>query len=320
MSISIAMATYNGAAFLGEQLDSIISQRHLPGELIVCDDHSTDQTLQILRDYASRSPFPVRIEVNEQRLGSTKNFEKAIGLCTGDIIALCDQDDVWLPHKLQTIAARFEREADLGLLFSNGYLIDGDGAPLPGDMWSRFMFRRRLQRRMKNRARASDLLLSRYFMTGATMAFRSSLRDLFMPIPKGLQTFIHDRWIAVMAAAVSRVDLIDEKLIAYRLHAQQQMGVGKRSMLQEFFVPANCSSDRAALALMQERLANLRSTSPFFVHALETRQRHIAARMALPSGLLGRLKGVIREYASGRYWRYSLGNAHAARDLLVGTR
>jgi glycosyltransferase involved in cell wall biosynthesis len=322
MSISIAMATYNGAAFLGEQLDSIISQTHLPGELIVCDDQSTDQTLQILRDYASRSPFPIRIEVNEQRLGSTKNFEKAIGLCTGDIIALCDQDDVWLPHKLQTIADRFEREPDLGLVFSNGYLIDETGARLPGDMWSRFFFHPRIRRRMDQLAEAYDLFLSLSFMTGATMAFRSQFRELCLPIPDKSETFIHDRWIALVIAAVGRVGFIPGQLISYRLHWQQQMGVGKKSVLQLFLTPASCSSEEQAVRKLHARLSHDGRTgvSPVFLQALEARRQHVAARHSLPSELLPRLKGVAREYFSGRYIRYPYGRAQAIRDILVGTR
>src|SRR5687768_17349654 len=100
MKISVAMTTYNGASYLREQLDSILAQTRMPDEVIVCDDRSTDATPELLREYSARAPVPMTIVFNEQRLASTKNFEQAIRLCSGEIIALSDQDDVWYPHKL----------------------------------------------------------------------------------------------------------------------------------------------------------------------------------------------------------------------------
>lgn len=314
------MTTFNGEAFLRDQLDSILAQQRLPDELIVCDDRSTDQTPKLLSEYAAASPFPITFVINEQRLGSTRNFEQAIRLCSGDLIALCDQDDVWCPHKLQMIERRFEADAELGLVFSNGYLIDERGRQLPGTMWSKFRFGRRLQRMLKS-SRACDLLLSRFFVTGATVAFRSKFRDLCLPVPKGLETFIHDRWIAVMIGAVAPVEAIQDKLIAYRLHPRQQMGAGKEPILRLYFRPYNCSSDTAALAIMEERLVALTNNPRReFRHALDVRQRHLAARSALSGSLIGRLSGVAREYISGRYQRYPLGRGYAVKDLLVGTR
>src|SRR5438128_2977881 len=98
--ISIAMCTYNGEQFLRDQLASIAVQTRPPDELVVCDDHSADATCEIVARFAASSPFPVRLHVNEQNLGSTKNFEHAIRLCEGDIIALSAQYDDWLPEKL----------------------------------------------------------------------------------------------------------------------------------------------------------------------------------------------------------------------------
>src|SRR4051794_15860948 len=95
---SVAMCTYNGARFIGAQLASVAAQTRTPDELIVCDDRSTDETVAIVQKFADSAPFRVRLHVNEENLGSTKNFERAVSLCEGDLIALCDQDDVWLPE------------------------------------------------------------------------------------------------------------------------------------------------------------------------------------------------------------------------------
>jgi glycosyltransferase involved in cell wall biosynthesis len=99
-SLSIAMCTYNGEAYIAEQLESFVKQTYLPSELVVCDDRSQDGTIPIVQDFARTAPFPVRIQVNQATLGVRKNFERAITLCTGDLIALSDQDDVWQREKL----------------------------------------------------------------------------------------------------------------------------------------------------------------------------------------------------------------------------
>ena len=92
---SVAMCTYNGARFLGAQLASVAAQARAPDELVVCDDRSTDETARVVEEFAAAAPFRVRLHVNERNLGTTRNFERAVSLCEGDLIALSDQDDVW---------------------------------------------------------------------------------------------------------------------------------------------------------------------------------------------------------------------------------
>src|SRR4029077_8380451 len=112
--LSIAMCTYNGARFLPEQLESIAAQTRLPDELVVCDDGSADESAEIVRNFGKNAPFPVRLELNEKNLGATKNFEKAIGLCQGDLISLADQDDVWKPQKLSKLWLVFQENPGAG--------------------------------------------------------------------------------------------------------------------------------------------------------------------------------------------------------------
>ena len=100
MKVSIVMATYNGAEYLGEQLESFVNQKRSPEELVVCDDSSTDKTYKILEEFKRSAPFDVVLVKNEHRLGFTKNFEKALANCSGDIIFFSDQDDKWFPSKV----------------------------------------------------------------------------------------------------------------------------------------------------------------------------------------------------------------------------
>src|ERR1700759_3102252 len=104
---SVAMCPYNGARFVGEQLESIAAQTLAPSELVVCDDRSTDATVRLVESFPARGPFSVRLGVTEHTLGSKKIFERAVSLCRGELIALSDQDDVWLPGKLARLAAEF---------------------------------------------------------------------------------------------------------------------------------------------------------------------------------------------------------------------
>src|SRR5947209_10455427 len=125
--ISVALCTYNGEKFLPEQLDSITAQTVFPNELVVSDDGSSDRTLSILHDFASSAPFAVRILQTQSNLGSTKNFEYAIAHCTGAIVALSDQDDVWQPEKLEKLHEALTANSDAGFVVSDSELIDQDG-------------------------------------------------------------------------------------------------------------------------------------------------------------------------------------------------
>ena len=111
------MCTYNGAGFLQQQLDSLVNQTRKPDEIIICDDCSKDQSVAIAQYFAKQHPdITIRVVQNPQNLGYVKNFEKAISLCTQDIIFLCDQDDLWQPEKIENMVAVFDAEPAVGLV------------------------------------------------------------------------------------------------------------------------------------------------------------------------------------------------------------
>lgn len=220
-TISVALCTYNGEKFLHEQLASLEAQERRPDELVVCDDRSTDKTVKLLGSFARTAPFPVRIHVNPINLGSTMNFDRAMRLCAGSLIAFCDQDDIWRSTRLAACARALQNDPALGLIFSNGELIDDAGERLPGRLWDQFTFNSAIRERI----RQGDMLpLVRYrFVTGATVMFRARLREYICP---AAGEWLHDGWLAAIAACVARVGFIDEPLIAYRIHQQQQVGIG----------------------------------------------------------------------------------------------
>jgi glycosyltransferase involved in cell wall biosynthesis len=227
LRISVAMCTFNGARYLPEQLESIAAQTHLPCELVVCDDGSTDDTISILTRFKANAPFPVTIVENTTRMGSTRNFDQAIGMSRGEFIALCDQDDRWLPHKLQRLSGCLVENPFLGGVFSDAELIDGEGRRVNKTLFRRHRFTPAKQRSFVSCPTAT--LLKHDVITGATLMFRSNIRRYCSPIPT---TWVHDGWLAWMLALHSRVTLIAEPLIEYRIHAAQQLGVGTSNAAQ----------------------------------------------------------------------------------------
>jgi glycosyltransferase involved in cell wall biosynthesis len=220
-TISVALCTFNGAQFLEEQLASLERQERRPDELVVCDDRSTDNTVELLESFARSASFPVRIQVNPANLGSTRNFDRAMRLCTGNLIAFCDQDDVWHATRLSRCAQALHDNPQLGLVFSNAQLIDERGMQLPGGLWDNFDFGSAIRERIRH----GDMLpLVRYrFVTGATIMLRAQLREYICP---AAGEWLHDGWIATLAACLAGIGFLEEPLIQYRVHRQQQVGTG----------------------------------------------------------------------------------------------
>ena len=226
-NISVAICTYNGARYLREQLESIAGQTVLPAELVVCDDGSVDMTLEIAADFARTAPFEVRIYRNQVKLGPTKNFEQATLLCRGEFIALCDQDDWWDPKKLD-VQADILGATDAGGVFCNGLLMDNRSRLIGGSLWESISFRKGGGfSKVANREEAISILLRGNVVTGATIMFRSHLRDRLLPFP---EEWIHDGWLAWMLVLHSRLVACSDALIHYRVHASQQVGVTGRSL------------------------------------------------------------------------------------------
>jgi glycosyltransferase involved in cell wall biosynthesis len=327
MKISVAMCTYNGARYLREQLDSIATQTRPPEELVVCDDGSSDATCEIINAFAANARFPVRLHVNEQNLGSTRNFEQAIRLCEGDIIALSDQDDVWLPEKMRRLEDCFQRDTQVGLVFTDAQVVDGDLRPLGYRLWESVGFDEN-QRRLVRSGRVLDVLLPGWTVTGATLAFRARFKELILDIPTNL-ALIHDGWIALMIASVAEISFIEEPLVKYRQHAEQQIGAKERKDdsgaesldgARQALRRTNSYDQMIAIgARVQERLAERSDSykSDSALAKLDQRMKHLRARANLPHGKLSRARCVLRELLSRRYHLYSNGLHSAIKDLLV---
>jgi glycosyltransferase involved in cell wall biosynthesis len=222
MQISIAMATYNGEAYIREQLDSLANQTLLPKELIVCDDGSVDQTLEIVEQWSkTAAPFPVYIFRNKKRLGFADNFLQAASRCTGDLIAFCDQDDVWLSEKLQYCLALFANEPELMLLSHNAWVTDEKLSKI--QLLS--SYKTGIYARGTFQTFVNPLL-------GFTQVFRKELvQDIpWNTRPKAELTpgclMAHDYWMPIVASSLGKVMISDRVLVSYRQHGKNTFGLG----------------------------------------------------------------------------------------------
>jgi len=319
VKISVAMATYNGASYLGQQLQSIAAQSLLPGEVVLGDDASTDDTRDIARRFAAAVPFAVQVLGHPRTLGVVGNFQQAIAACTGEIIVLADQDDVWRPQKLARIAEAFAGDPALALVFSDADAIDAQGRPLGYRLWPAVGFTPPEQRAVGG-GRLLASLLRRNVVTGATLAFRATFRDLLLPIPSFVQ---HDAWIATLLAAVADCRALVEPLIAYRQHPQQQQG--ERPLGWWAQLRAARAEDAAKFDLVARRHAAAAQRLRQFAHrwdtaeaaaALQRKAEHFLAKARM-RGAAWRGPLIARELLRGHYHRYSRGWKSLAQDLLL---
>ncbi len=324
--ISVALCTYNGARFLAEQLESFSAQTRAPDELVVCDDRSSDETPELVRRFAQKAGFPVTLHVNPENLGSTKNFEQAIQKCSGDVICLSDQDDIWLPRKIEVIEREFMASPRVGLVFSDAELIDDDSQLLNKRLWD-------LTFPPKRRARAkeddlAETLLDGNVVTGATAAFRAVFAGDIIPIPTDIPNFIHDAWIALVISANAHTRFVQEPLILYRQHAGQQIGLhwGEAVSAEEYLelgieLRSQHRSALAALLSSIDRYPALMASDkiaqrlPIHIAAADDNIEHLKTRRRIRSSGFLPAGSVAREVVTGRYARYSRGIGTALKDL-----
>ena len=314
--VSVAMCTYNGSRFLPDQLSSIAEQSSLPDELVICDDGSTDASAQIVSDFAEKAPFQVNFVENASRLGSTRNFEKALGLCRGDLIALSDQDDLWNPQKLASLAGNLEVNPDVGGIFSDAELIDENSTQIGHRLWERKHFSPQTDALTMEGMIA--VLLKENVVTGATMMIRRSLLPILLPVDP---LWIHDGWIAWMLVLYSKLGFVRTPLTYYRVHDSQQVGADSRSLGETIANGRNAESTHFVnFAWQFKALCDHWTAMPGSKFderrlLLEGKIRHMYMRAQLSRNRPSRGLQILR--ASNDYNRYSRGIASMLRDLVI---
>jgi glycosyltransferase involved in cell wall biosynthesis len=229
--VSVVIATYNGRPFIHDQLQSLVSQTHPPLEIVICDDGSTDGTVEEIERFAATSPVPILLHRNEARLGYADNFLKGAGLSRGDYIAFSDQDDIWLPQKLaKCIGFIVENEVALCAhavrvvshegqdvsLMDQGIKTDGLIAPLTSDPWGVYF--------------------------GFSQVFHRSLLDLIPPSDRGVDSYnfqnvlSHDRWTFFLASNFFPIGALSETLVNYRQHSSNLFGANELTVWDRFLI------------------------------------------------------------------------------------
>lgn len=222
MNISVALCTYNGEKFLREQIESILAQESEVDEIVVCDDRSTDSTWGILEEFQRNYPDLFRIFKNENTLRVTQNFEKAINLCTKDIILLCDQDDLWLPNKTKEIKKYFEENPEKKAVCHDLQLLK-KGQILDYSNWFTLNFD---PSELDEMSFIDRLLFRGNVITGAGFAFRNFGSKIKMD--QLSSKFLHDRQLGLYFALENKLGIISKPLAIYRLHENQQVGTDLR--------------------------------------------------------------------------------------------
>lgn len=332
--ISIAMATYNGARFIREQLDSLAAQSLLPYELVVCDDGSADSTVAIVDSFAATAPFPVRIHRNPQRLGYADNFLKAARLCEGDWTAFCDQDDSWLPEKLEVVAAAIRRHPEVVLVTHPAELVDEAMQPTGETAWP-----------------SPERLCPRLSFVwrpgmGCGQIFRSSLvreipfhrRFLVELTPPSVSP--HDIWVARLSQCVGSAFHLSRSLVLRRRHGESvtwarkpRTSIGTQApewhdISETLLMKSRIAKDQAdvlaqcALEAGPAYSAMLREASAYFTDAARLLEARRECRRMTG---VRRYRRALALFTDPAYWRmgYSIvGWRGRARDLveLFGNR
>lgn len=326
MKISIALCTYNGENFLKQQLDSFIYQTRTPDELVVCDDASDDRTIDILEDFKKNAPFSVLIEINRNNLGTRRNFQKAINLCSGDIILLSDQDDLWNSMKIKLIEEKFLNNPLIGGVFSNAEIVDENLFSTGYFLWDLVGLTKKRQKMIKT-GKAFESFIQFLYVTGSTLAFKSSYWKLIKPIPS---YWMHDAWITLQLAILSDIQLISKPLIQYRQHSSNQIGVKKKSFIKKYNETLSIdykkyySKETIRYEAALSRMINY-AKIPYLtiqdynykLERLKCKIKHVKNRSSFPRNRILRLPFIFKSIIKREYQFYTWGWEVAVKDLLI---
>jgi glycosyltransferase involved in cell wall biosynthesis len=207
--VSIALCTFNGAEYLAEQLNTLVNQTYKQIEIIAVDDCSTDSSYDILTTYAAQYP-QIKIFKNEKNLGFTGNFERAVSLCTGEFIALCDQDDLWHPRKIELQVGAM---GDNIFIYHDSEFIHEDGTSMNKKMSDIVNLYRGAQ---------PEVFLFFNCVSGHAIMMKKELLEYALPLKKD---YFHDWWLAYVAANIGKIDFIDQCLVQYRQHDKSDTNI-----------------------------------------------------------------------------------------------
>lgn len=319
LTASVVLCTYNGAAFLEAQLESLLAQTRLPRQIVVSDDASTDGTADIIDAFTYRATaLGIKIDYVAQpiNIGYVANFSRALSRVVCDLVFLCDQDDIWHADKLEAMQAAFETRPDLLLLHANARLVNGNLSDLGVTLFQAIGLTR-TELDIIHEGHAFNVLIRRSAATGATLAFRRDLIKVALPVPAG---WIHDEWIAIVASVVGVVDALELTVIDYRQHGRNEIGARPRTLADRWrdLIRARGMMFQAEVARMQALSLWLgaRGGADSKRRLVERRIDHFQARLAMDRRrFLGRLPAIAQQWREGNYALFSNGARSVLRDF-----
>lgn len=214
--VSVCIATYNGEKYIREQLASILKQLSSEDEIIISDDSSTDNTVNILRSYNDKR---IKIFPNNHFYSPIYNFENAIKHASGNYIFLADQDDIWLPNKVSRMYAKLK---DFDLVISDCKIVDDKLNIIHESFFELYSSRPGF---LKNLYKNSYI--------GCCIAFRREILNYILPFPNKIA--MHDSWIGLSVELHGSVYFLEEPLLLYRRHGNNASYSGEKSQLSITF-------------------------------------------------------------------------------------
>jgi glycosyltransferase involved in cell wall biosynthesis len=208
--LSVILTTFNGAAFIEKQIQSILKQNTAPDEIIICDDNSTDETVSLLNTFINNKL--IKLFVNDKRLGVVENFKKAARLAQpGNWLVFADQDDIWAPQKLMRLMDEMQLMDDgsiPALIYSDLSIIDKNDIVISGSFWA-------AQKIRPEKIKLATLLYGNV-VTGCTMIINYPMAEEFFKMDNA--NFLHDEWLALIAYSFGKAKFLRDKLVFYRKH------------------------------------------------------------------------------------------------------
>ncbi len=325
MRISIALATYNGAAYLEAQIKSILQGSRRPDEWVVVDDASTDASLELARrQLIEAGARASTCTTNPANLGASASFARAVAMATGDVILFCDQDDIWHPDKLALIEEAFAGDSSLVLAYHDGAIIDAQSKPDGRTIWGT----RKHARLERGGDRDPMEVAANPDLKGCTLAIKGSFaRELFARTPPEFNRYWgHDHWAALFAWGCGRVQALPQQLIAHRMHGRNTSAGTRFNPLspahwrQRLRAARSQAADhgvrRYAMALEVALSYGERFDARLF-GALKTHLVIAERRMALGRlSVLHRLREALKLWNEGYYRKHANGAWTLFRDLV----
>jgi glycosyltransferase involved in cell wall biosynthesis len=262
--IDILMATYNGQNFIDDQIRSILAQSYQNFRILIRDDGSQDNTVDIIQRYLAQHPDKINlIKDSDLNLGAKSNFSRLLSHAESNYVLFCDQDDVWLPHKIRITFDRMKNLEDRYgehtplLVHTDAKVVDRNLNVISRSLWS-------YQKNDPKKGGTLTRLLLQNVVTGCTVMINNALRDMTVPIPS--EAVMHDWWLALVASAFGRISAVSEPTLLYRQHERNDMGAKGWNVIAAACQLSDLLSPQNMLDKKRRSVDRLQKQAEFFLN------------------------------------------------------